>query len=197
MQKSNEYIAANEKIRYGVAWTLIILIAACLASAILYNSNAVMMAFGKGELHFRSYNELVEKIESQPFDYTILSFKDNQEGSTVKFQNNNQTGVVKAYSSGDRLSEIDISVNRNNFFVLNPFEKYAFIDQMLRPILKSKDVLAAEIAILQYLSQYALQFKFIDSPQKIQIQADEFTLDMNLSEETIFLTITPTSYTVS
>ena len=197
MQKSNNYISANEKLRYSVAWTFIVLIAALITAAILYNSNAVMMAFGKGELHFRTYSELVEKIESQPFDYTIIGFKDSKEGPSVRFQNNNQTGVVQAYSSVDRLSKIEISVNRNKFFVLNPLEKYAFIDQMLRPVLKSKDVLAAEIAILQHLSQYALQFRFIDSPQRIQIQADEFILDMNLSEETVFFTITPIASSIS
>ncbi len=184
--------ALNKTFRYTVAWILLGCIVFFSSAAILYNSNAVMMAFGKGVLHFRTFSDLIEKVESQPTDYVILDASQiHSPTPSFSYRSYDHTTEVEVCSQEDTITEIQIHLNQEKFLMLNFLDQYASIDQTLRPLLKSRDVLAAEIAIVQYASQYAIQFKMIDFPESSTIYANDFTLEMQNSPESILFKIFP------
>lgn len=149
--------ATHEGVRWIIAWTLIILIITVIVTTVLYNINAVMMIFGKGEINLQSYDGLVKTIQSQPFDYVEINHFESSHGeSTIYYRTYDSIGIFSVSAVDNQILTIDAWVNMPQFNAFSFFDKYGSIDQMLRPICKDSDVLAAEVAIVKLSSRLAI-----------------------------------------
>ena len=173
--------------RYCVAWLLIVGIILSITIAVVYNINAVMVLFGRGNIQTASYDYMRQVVYDSPDIYTVSSEQlqtPNQE--TIQYEISN--GAVQFRITGDPTGKIfeirgTIQVSQLNF---SPLDLYATMNDAVKPLCHQKDILAAEVAILKYVQKAQLTsytshvaFSSVYDNKLITIQKQENSFEIN------------------
>ena len=153
----DQKIFAKNTPRYFIAWVLIITIILAITIAVVYNINAVMVLFGKGNVPTVNYDYMRQIVYSSPETYTVVSEQlQNPNQETLQYELSD--GAIQFRVTGDptgKISEIrgTIQVSELNF---SPLDLYATMNDAVKPLCYQKDILAAEVAIFQYVQKVQL-----------------------------------------
>ncbi len=180
--------------RYFIAWILIICILLGVIGAVLYNINAVMMLFGKGSIHLRPLPELQAQVTALSEQYTITGFTQNPDGS-VRFEyaakNNVASFSILSETDGKKISQINGRIDLSAFDLTQITEIYSFVDSLVKPLCRERDILAAEVALLKIASKTQL-IRYETFLYQEHVVDDKFiTLRKEKDSYVIELSITP------
>ena len=173
--------------RYFIAWFLIIGIILSITIAVVYNINAVMVLFGRGNIQTVSYDYMRQIVYSSPDTYTVAS-EQLQSPNQEILQYELSEGAVQFRITGDptgKISEIrgTIQVSELNF---SPLDLYATMNDAVKPLCHQKDILAAEVAIFKYVQKAQLtsytshvMFSSVYDNKLITIQKQKNSFEIN------------------
>lgn len=140
------------KARYIVVW--LIIAGAIIASIVLivYNSNAVMTIFGKGTINLNSFDDMLEVVTRSPDTYSVIALSgEDFEIDYVEYEINGGALSFRIEGEENEITGVFGEIDLTGLEISRPMRLYSTLNSTIRPLCAQKDVLAAEIAILQFV----------------------------------------------
>lgn len=180
--------------RYFIAWILIACILLGVIGAVLYNINAVMMLFGKGNIHLRPLPDIQAQVTALSEQYNVTGLTQNPDGS-VRFEyaakNNVASFSILSETDGKKVSQINGQIDLLAFDLTQITEIYSFVDSLVKPLCRERDILAAEVALLKIAGKTQL-IRYETFLYQEHVVDDKFiTLRKEKDSYVIELSITP------
>lgn len=173
--------------RYVIAWLLILAIVCSVIGVVFYNINAVMMLFGKGHVNLKSFSDLRQTVLEQPNTYRVIENEQLADGTQL-LSYKLVDGWVAFWVTADqdgRLQDISGEIDLEKIQPFQIADLYKVLNDSLKPFCQSRDILAAEVAIIKYvrginLVSYANPLMhnigFGNNDIVVQKQANSFTI---------------------
>lgn len=180
--------------RYLIAWALILCILLGVIGAVLYNINAVMMLFGKGSISLRSLPDVQAQVVELSDQYLITGESVHLNGA-AEFSYQTKNGVasfsVLSKTDGRRISQIQGEIDLSKFELTQITQIYSYVDSLVKPLCKERDILAAEVALLKIAGRIQLVRYETFLYQEHTIDDLFITIRKEKDSYVIELTITP------
>ncbi|MDY3987912.1 MAG: hypothetical protein UGF45_03645 [Massilioclostridium sp.] len=194
MTKTNVKFSERYAPRYFIAWILIACILLGVIGAVLYNINAVMMLFGKGNIHLRPLPDIQAQVTALSEQYNVTGLTQNPDGS-VRFEyaakNNVASFSILSETDGKKVSQINGQIDLSAFDLTQITEIYSFVDSLVKPLCRERDILAAEVALLKIAGKTQL-IRYETFLYQEHVVDDKFiTLRKEKDSYVIELSITP------
>jgi hypothetical protein len=194
LTKTNVKFSERYAPRYFIAWILIDCILLGVIGAVLYNINAVMMLFGKGNIHLRPLPDIQAQVTALSEQYNVTGLTQNPDGS-VRFEyaakNNVASFSILSETDGKKVSQINGQIDLSAFDLTQITEIYSFVDSLVKPLCRERDILAAEVALLKIAGKTQL-IRYETFLYQEHVVDDKFiTLRKEKDSYVIELSITP------
>lgn len=194
MTKTNVKFSERYAPRYFIAWILIACILLGVIGAVFYNINAVMMLFGKGNIHLRPLPDIQAQVTALSEQYNVTGLTQNPDGS-VRFEyaakNNVASFSILSETDGKKVSQINGQIDLSAFDLTQITEIYSFVDSLVKPLCRERDILAAEVALLKIAGKTQL-IRYETFLYQEHVVDDKFiTLRKEKDSYVIELSITP------